>query len=85
MIIKVGSLAVDTDTPCDVVTALEMVRMQVAAGSSRKAVWFGDDKVEYSSANIAELKKVIADWQRKCDVASGRVTTRRRGAARFIM
>ena len=76
--VTIGGASVDINDPCAVLTELRKAQIRVAAGEVVSMARFGDDETRWSAANADRLDKLIAQYEARCDRASGK---RRRFAA----
>lgn len=76
--ITIGGVSVDINKPCDVLTELRKAELVIGVGEAVSMARFGEDETRFTEASLPALQKLIAQYEAKCDRASGR---RRRYAA----
>ncbi|HEV7436978.1 MAG TPA: hypothetical protein VGO22_19250 [Pseudorhizobium sp.] len=78
-LVRIGSVSVDINDPCAVLTELRKAELTVATGGAVSMTRFGEDEVRFTDASSAKLAGLIAKYEGLCDRKCGR---RRRYAAR---
>ena len=78
--VKIGDDQVDIEDPCAVVTALRKVELSIVTGGGVIRAKFGDDDVQFSTANMSALRDLIDRYERLCAAKTGQ---RRRYAKRI--
>lgn len=73
-LVKIDDIDVDFDDPCAMARALRKVEIKIVSGAGVVRSKFGDDDVTWSSANLAGLRDLINDSERKCAAKSGNRT-----------
>ncbi|MCG6204189.1 gpW family protein [Rhodopseudomonas sp. HC1] len=79
-IVSIDGVEIDFDDPCAVARALRKVELQVSTGGGVVMTRFDDHEVRWSSTNMAQLRDLIANYERQCAVKNG---TRTRYAKRM--
>ena len=82
-LVKIDDVDVDFDDPCAMARALRKVEIRIVSGAGVVRTKFGNDDVQWSNANVAGLRDLISDFERKCAAKSG-TRTRYAKRVRFI-
>ena len=82
-LVEIDSALVNFDDPCAMARALRKVEIKIVSGAGVVRTKFGNDDVQWSNANVAGLRELIGDFERKCAALSGN-RTRYAKRVRFI-
>jgi hypothetical protein len=70
--VTINGVAVDMEDPCAVATELRKVELLIVTGAGVVMVRFVDHEVQFGKANLANLRELIAQYERSCEAKSGR-------------
>ena len=82
-LVEIDGALVDFDDPCAMARALRKMEIKIVSGAGVVRTKFGNDDVQWSNGNIAGLRNLIDDFERKCAAKSG-TRTRYAKRVRFI-
>ena len=82
-LVSIDGIDVDFDHPCEMARALRKIEIKIVSGAGVVRTKFGNDDVQWSNGNIARLRELIGDFERKCAALSG-TRTRYAKRVRFI-
>ncbi|SMC42919.1 gpW protein [Fulvimarina manganoxydans] len=72
-------MADDID-PCAEAVRLRQKLSEIATGEAVSSSRFGNDEAKFAKADVTELKKLIAHYERECAISKGETPKRTRYA-----